>query len=196
MAPPMKVLYIHGFNSAGYGDKCNALRAEFGTGNVVNPTLPYAPAAAMEVLDWLVSRLNDEHFFILGSSLGGFYALNLALRYPVKTVLVNPALMQVSTGLAYAKEIQHNCRTDEDFSFSEADIAALDALEIQDWSAFKGPVRAYIDADDELLPAHKHADFLQTQGIPVTLFEGGDHRFQHIAETLTDVRQHFVPVLA
>lgn len=185
----MKALYIHGFNSAGFGGKCDALRAELGAGNVVNPSLPVSPAAAMEVLDWLVSHLHAPDFFVLGSSLGGYYALNLALRYPVNAVLVNPAIRQVSPGLAYAKEPQTNYKTGEVYSYSERELAELDALEIQDWSAFKGRIFAYLDAGDEVLPAPENADFLKAQGLHVRLFEGGDHLFQHMPELFADLRQ-------
>jgi len=188
-AESLQALYIHGFNSAGFGGKNDALRAELGAGNVVNPTLPTSPAAAMQVLDWLVSRLNAPNFFVLGSSLGGFYALNLALHHPVNVVLVNPALINVAPGLAYAKEEQTNFKTGEKYAYTDQDLKELEALEISDWTAFKGRVFAYLDADDEVLPAPKSAEFLKSKGFHVRLFEGGDHLFQHMDELFVDLNK-------
>lgn len=184
-----QALYIHGFNSAGFGGKNDALRAELGAGHVVNPTLPTSPAAAMQVLNWLVERLNTPNFFVLGSSLGGFYALNLALHYPVNVVLVNPAILNVAPGLAYAKEGLTNYKTGEVYAYTDQDLKELEALEIPDWTAFKGRIWAYLDADDEVLPAPQIAAFLKEKGLYVRVFEGGDHSFQHLDELFVDFKE-------
>ncbi|MEZ0370034.1 MAG: YqiA/YcfP family alpha/beta fold hydrolase [Candidatus Sericytochromatia bacterium] len=192
----MKVLYIHGFNSAGFGAKTDALRAAFGAGSVINPSLPPQPAAAMQLLDYLVGHLAGPDLLILGSSLGGFYALNLALKHPVTTVLVNPAVRDVAPGLAYALGSVNNYKTGESYTWSEADLEALGDLELADtdWPRLQGHVRAYLDAGDEVLPAPQIAAFLESQGIPVRLFPGGSHPFEHMDELLVDLGAQ-LPVL-
>lgn len=182
------VLYLHGFNSAGFGGKTDALRAAFGADKVLNPTLPTQPAAAMALLDHLARRLAPE-LLILGSSLGGFYALNLACRHRVPTILVNPAVHNVAPGLSYALGQVTNYKTGETYTWSEQDLDDLRALELEDadWAGLKGHVRAYLDTDDEVLPAPKIAAFLAEQGIPVQLYPGGNHSFAHMDELLKDV---------
>lgn len=183
------VLYLHGFNSAGFGGKTDALRAAFGADKVLNPTLPPQPAAAMALLDHLAGRLGPE-LLILGSSLGGFYALNLARRHRVPTILVNPAVRDVAPGLSYALGEVTNYKTGETYVWSERELDELRALELEpeDWSALGGHVRAYLDADDEVLPAPRIAAFLEQQGIPVRLYPGGNHAFAHMDELLADAR--------
>ncbi|PKL80454.1 MAG: esterase [Candidatus Melainabacteria bacterium HGW-Melainabacteria-1] len=187
----MKALYIHGFNSAGFGGKADALRAAFGSANVINPTLPTRPADAMALLDYLVSRLKGPDFLILGSSLGGFYALNLALHHQITTILVNPAVRQVAPGLAYALGTVKNYKTGESYQWSQQDLDDLNQLELQDrdWPKLKGHVRAYLDAEDEVLPAPEIAAFLEQQGIATHLYPGGNHQFSHMDELLLDLRQ-------
>lgn len=186
----MNILYIHGFNSAGFGSKVDALREAYGAASVINPTLPTHPAAAMELLGGLCTRFAGPDFFVLGSSLGGFYALNLALRHNVRAVLVNPAVRDVAQGLAYARGPQTNFKTGETYHFTDDDLRALAALEVPGnaWSVLAGRVRAYLDADDEVLPAPVIADFLRSRGIATTLFPGGNHAFTHMSEVLADLR--------
>lgn len=194
----MKALYIHGFNSAGFGGKADTLRAAFGADSVLNPSLPPNPKAAFQLLDYLVAKLHGPDFMILGSSLGGFYALNLALKYPVNTILVNPAVRDVSPGLEYALGETTNYKTGEVYTWTREDLAALDALEIsdQDWQKLGQPdshVRAYLDAEDEVLPAPRIAEFLSGHGIKTQLYPGGNHMFTHMDELLADVRDWLKP---
>ncbi len=189
----MIALYIHGFNSAGFGNKVDAWRDAFGPASVINPTLPVQPAAAMETLDWLVSRLKGPDFCLLGSSLGGFYALNLALRHQVPAVLINPAVKDVAQGLAYAKEGITNYKTEEAYAYTDLDSQALESLELsaQDWQQLQGLIYAYLDAEDEVLPAPKIAAFFKEQGLYSHMFAGGSHRFEHMPEAIADFKTQF-----
>lgn len=189
----MIALYIHGFNSAGFGNKVDAWRDAFGPASVINPTLPTQPAAAMETLDWLVRRLKGPDFCLLGSSLGGFYALNLALRHQVPAVLINPAIQNVAEGLNYAKDGITNYKTEESYAYTEDDFEALQSLELsgQDWPQLRGLIYAYLDADDEVLPAARIAAFFKEQGLYQQLFAGGNHRFEHMSEAIADFQKQF-----
>jgi len=189
----MNILYIHGFNSAGFGGKVDDLRAAFGAASVINPTLPTQPAAAMALLDKLCERFKGPDFCVLGSSLGGFYALNLALRHGIRAVLVNPAVREVAQGLAYAQGPQTNYKTGETYTFSAQDLQDLANLELQpsDWPRLQGQIFAYLDAEDEVLPAPQIAEFLQRQNLAVTLYPGGNHQFQHMPELLQDLRSRW-----
>ncbi len=187
----MKVLYIHGFNSAGFGNKVDAWRDVFGADSVINPTLPVQPEAAMSLLNYLVEKLNGPDFCVMGSSLGGFYAMNLAKKHRVNTLLINTALLNVGQGLAYAKDMQTNYKTGETYHYSAADFAALDRLELseEDWQTMQPHTFAYMDAEDEVLPAQRIHDFFVDKGIYARIFPGGDHRFQHMSEAIADFRQ-------
>lgn len=187
----MRILYLHGFNSAGYGPKVDALRAAFGGGSVLNPTLPPQPADALALLNDLIPRLKGPDFWLLGSSLGGFYALHLALHHEVPAILVNPAIQGVADGLSDQLGPQCNYKTGENYIWKPADLDALRPLELKEheWPLLATRVRAYLDAGDERLPTPRIAEFLQTHGLPVKLYPGGDHSFQHFPELLADWQQ-------
>lgn len=184
----MHVLYIHGFNSAGFGNKVDAWRERFGNHTVINPTLPAQPAAAMTLLRHLVEKLQAPDFCIMGSSLGGFYALNLAKTFAVKTMLINAAVKDVARGLDYAKDPITNYKTDELYHWTDEDFAAVRAMELtpEDWAALRPHTFAYLDAEDEILPSPLIYDFFQSQGVYAKMFDGGDHRFQHMPEAIED----------
>ncbi len=184
----MKALYIHGFNSAGFGGKVDDFRRVMGAQHVISPNLPTQPVFALELLNDLVSALKPGGVFLVGSSLGGYYSLRLAFDHQVKAVLINPALKEVAPGLRSYLGTQTNYKTGESYQWTESDLEALQAMELKDsdWPELKPCVRAYLDRDDELLPASRHAEFLQNQGIYTRLYEGGNHQFAHMDQLLED----------
>lgn len=185
----MKALYIHGFNSAGFGGKVDDFRRAMGAQDVISPNLPTQPQAALALLNDLVKALKPTGVFLVGSSLGGYYCLRLALEHQVKAVLINPALKDVAPGLRSYLGTQTNYKTGEVYQWTESDLAALQTMQLNDadWPELKPWVRAYLDQDDELLPAIRHAEFLKTYGIYTQLYPGGNHQFAHMPELLDDV---------
>lgn len=184
-------IYLHGFNSAGFGAKVDGLRAVFGADAVLNPNLPPRPMAAMNLLRKLLHYLPAQEVFLLGSSLGGFYALNLALEFPLRAVLINPALRDVAAGLAAYLGTQTNYKTGENYLWTSQDLEDLRQLEVdpEHVKAASSRILAYLDAADEILPSPAHFALLQFWQIPVHMYPGGDHLFQHLSEALADVSQ-------
>ncbi len=90
------LLYLHGFNSSPESKKAqqtqrwfeqNAPEIEF-----VRPSLPPYADAAISLLEKLVGERPADSVFVIGSSMGGFFATCLAEQYNLKAVLVNPAV--------------------------------------------------------------------------------------------------------
>jgi len=92
------VIYIHGFASAGKGGKALAFRAYFKSQNIpcIAPSLSYVPELAIDTLEQLIESFEEE-VMLIGSSLGGFYAIYLAEKYGLKAVLINPAVNSAKT---------------------------------------------------------------------------------------------------
>lgn len=189
----MKALYIHGFNSAGFGGKVNVLRQFWGP-EVVNPSLPTSPQEAMALLNYLAPQLKAPDFCVVGSSLGGLYALQLACNHGVNALLINPGFLNLKTGLAYALGELTNYKTQETHVFTEADLDYLEGLELttQDYKHIASHVWAYFDAGDEVLPSHQNARFLSEHGIYTQVYEGGNHQFEHMTDMLNDFAQRLL----
>ena len=85
----LPLLYLHGFGSSGHSGKAQVLRSHFP--EVYAPSLSHVPQLAVETLEEFIRAL-DGRVALVGSSLGGFFALYLAQRHELPAVLINPAL--------------------------------------------------------------------------------------------------------
>ncbi|WP_456393508.1 YqiA/YcfP family alpha/beta fold hydrolase [Nitratifractor sp.] len=96
------ILYIHGFASSGLGAKARAVREYFGD-EALAPSLSYVPDLAVDTLEQIVgqARRREEPLGLIGSSLGGYYALWLSQRYELPAVLINPSLRPWETLAAH-----------------------------------------------------------------------------------------------
>jgi len=86
------IIFIHGFSSHGYGGKAKMLRAYFADKqeDFIAPSLSYVPELAIQTLEELIAVCDDVK--LIGSSLGGYYAMYLAEKHKLKAVLINPAM--------------------------------------------------------------------------------------------------------
>ena len=72
------IIYIHGFSSSANSTKGQILKDYFaGKDNVLTPGLPEEPNKTIKHLEDLIKSANGEKVMLIGSSLGGFYALAL-----------------------------------------------------------------------------------------------------------------------
>ena len=184
----MKVIYIHGFNSAGYGDKVSKLKEHFGDENVLSINLPYNPEKAISLLEYLIRNLkNEEPLLLVGTSLGGAYTLYLSYKFDVPGVIINPSV-KPSEDLKSEVGKQKNYKTDEEYYFKEEYLNFLKKIEIpiQELQKIKDKLYIYLDEGDELLDSRKTAEYFK--GFYVKMFEGGNHRFQHMDELLEDLK--------
>jgi len=84
------IIVIHGFGSAGRGGKAMLFREYFKDFPCIAPSLSYVPKLAIDTLEQLIESCDDVT--LVGSSLGGYYAIYLAEKYGLKAVLINPAV--------------------------------------------------------------------------------------------------------
>lgn len=183
----MKILYIHGFNSAGYGDKINHLKKAFGPRNVISPTLDYDPREAVSQLEFLTEAIKQkDKLYLFGTSLGGFYAIYLSDRFGVPAVLINPSVDPYSS---LQKQVgpQKNFKTDEEYVFTQECLESLKNFYVRDLSSLKNLVYVYLDEDDELLDSRQTARYFE--GFHVVIYPGGNHRFTHMPELIEDFKK-------
>ncbi|SNZ10857.1 hypothetical protein SAMN06265182_1940 [Persephonella hydrogeniphila] len=184
----MKVIYIHGFNSAGYGEKIQKLKEHFGDENVLSINLPYNPEKAIKQLEFLIRNLkNEEPLLLVGTSLGGAYTLYLSYKFNISGVVINPSV-KPSEDLKSEIGLQKNYKTDEEYYFKEEYLEFLKQIEIplKELQKIKDKLYIYLDEEDELLDSRKTAEYFK--GFYVKMFPGGNHRFQHMEELLEDLK--------
>jgi predicted esterase YcpF (UPF0227 family) len=101
------IINIHGFNSNGNNSKLQWLRDNNHGHDVYSPTFDYKNENPISILDHLKNKISLEYKeetpkstieYIIGSSLGGFYAYALQSVYPcIKAILLNPSLLPFMT---------------------------------------------------------------------------------------------------
>jgi predicted esterase YcpF (UPF0227 family) len=172
------IIYIHGFGSSGLGGKASLFRDYFRTKNIpyIAPSLSYVPALAMATLEELIGSYDEVS--LIGSSLGGYYAIYLAEKYGLKVTLINPAVMSAKT-LAHAasKEgLSLNYYDLSKFEWCKSHLGMLRKYKIKETASIN--CLLLLQKDDDVLD-YKEALEKFPQAILV-LEEGGSHSFENI----------------
>ena len=105
-----KIIYVHGFMSAGSSHTVQILRDYMPEATVIAPDLPIHPEEAMELLNNLVDTEKPD--LIIGTSMGGMYT---EMLYGVDRICVNPAFQMgttISETNMMGKQVFQNPRQD------------------------------------------------------------------------------------
>lgn len=175
------ILFIHGFGSNGFGSKAQIMRDYCAEHNIrfIAPSLSHIPALAWQTLTELVEQLKailaPQQLCVMGSSLGGFYAHALAVKYELKVVLINPS-MHAGTSLRRALGQAVNYYDDSPYEWRESYVATLDKLEPR----YPSPLNEtacwlLAQTGDELLDYREAISALPSA--KHTIESGGDHGF-------------------
>lgn len=178
MPHPQTLIYLHGFNSSPQSRKatlCEAyLAAHHSDVKMLVPTLPIDPLSAVaEVAKIIEEQSLLSQVGLIGSSLGGYYALYLAERYGLKAVLVNPALMPYKLLVDYLG-INVNQYTGMTYELQPRHIDDLLSLQTKAPSLPKN-VFVVTQTGDEVLPYQEAITLLPLS--PFWIQPGGDHAF-------------------
>ncbi|XOZ33355.1 YqiA/YcfP family alpha/beta fold hydrolase [Halomonadaceae bacterium KBTZ08] len=188
------LIYLHGFRSAPASEKAGELDAwlyETGyQGRWLIPQLATTPEEVEAQLTDLIEATPGAGPGLIGSSLGGFFAMVMAERYGLAAVLINPAAYpyrQTETLLG-----DHtNLYTGERFHVTEQHLRQLEAM---DPGTLSHPERLMVllETGDETLDYREAGErFAQTRCL---IHEGGNHRYTRFREQLPAMldflRQH------
>jgi len=153
---PLRLIYIHGFISSPQSAKARLLlkaMSEVGREHeYATPQLPLDPEQAIKQLEAFIEanqQQNTPKIGLVGSSLGGYYAIWLANKYNLKAILVNPSVRPYDSLKAYLGEIE-NIYTGEKYIFEENHIEVLKSYEVK---ALNKPENFYlmVQTGDEVL---------------------------------------------
>ncbi len=178
------ILYLHGLNSAGTAGKAITLQQAFKPLTVLTPTYPaYSPHRAVEQLMQLMRAVaKPEQLIIVGSSMGGFYGQYLARQFPIKRLMmINPALHPWRL-LKDAVGPQQNCVTGTCYQLTHEHIAATRQYHVEQINDGVATT-LFLDKEDETIDYRVAVEVYRATG-ELCIFEGGDHRFQHMQEAI------------
>ncbi len=179
------IIYIHGFGSSGEGSKAVLLRPYFKEEGFIAPSLPTNPELAIKTLCELIETIQQfEKITLIGSSLGGYYALYLCARYGLKGVLINPAIYPYNT-LQRALGTATNFYDNTQYEWNEHHLELLKKYEFKSFDAKK--ILLLLQKDDELLD---YGEALQKlQGVHSIVEEGGSHSFDGIERHIDTIKK-------
>lgn len=164
------LLYIHGFASSGHSHKAQVLRHHFE--EVYAPSLSHIPQLALETLEQFIDALPQPPL-LLGSSLGGFYALYLSQRLSLPAVLINP-VVKLSEEMEQLAGLQKNYFDGSRFEFTAEHLQSLHNYLCP--APRSDRLLLMLQMGDEVLDQHQTLQ--QLPGAQQLIELGGDHSFQ------------------
>ncbi len=170
------IIYIHGFGSSGHGGKATLFR-EYFEDELIAPSLSYIPTLAIDTLEQLINIYlqTDEEVSLVGSSLGGYYAIYLANKYNLKAVLINPAVYPYKT--LDKVGISMNYYDMSSFEVTTEHIQTLRGLEVNNIKN-QDNFMVLLQTDDEVLDYTQAVEKLSNSELIIE--EGGNHTFENI----------------
>ena len=174
------ILYIHGFASVGVGQKSTQLQTLFNT-PVFAPNLNHRP---LEDVALLKKMVKEQHITtVIGSSLGVFYGLLVALAQPVQLILINPAVRSPETLQKYIGTVERYNGEQFLWSQQQVDELAILAKEISPQNLAKQldqkRILTLLAKHDEVLDYRDAATLLSDSHIIID--EAQDHRFADLS---------------
>ena len=186
------LLYLHGFESSPNSRKailteewlnCRDLGLDF-----VCPSLPPFANATMSLLEAVIGKIGNRPVYLIGSSMGGFFATNLIEKYGVRGVLINP-VVDPARGLESYLGLNTNYHNDQEWC-----IEAHHIKEYRAWTRTsitnKTNFLVLLQSGDEVLDYRDAVDYYE--GCSMTIEQGGDHAFSNYADHLEDIFQFLV----
>ena len=186
------LLYLHGFNSSPESKKALQTQTWFSQHaaeiKFICPLLSPFATAAMSSLQALIEQSSEGPIYLVGSSMGGFFATCLIEQHNLRGVLINPAVSP-GRGLQHWLGENVNSNTGEQWIFEPEHIAEYLALD-PDSLQRQNNYQVLLQRGDEVL------DYRAAQkryaGCSIVLEDGGDHSFVHYEQHLAAIHQFLI----
>ena len=189
------ILFIHGFNSSPNSLKAEQTRLYFQDNfpevNFVCPQLATSPNEAITQLAQIIESAQDEIWYLMGSSLGGYFATYLAHKYQLLSVLINPAIKPFALLEEYIGE-QINPYTNIRYQVTPQHMIDLKAIEQNMIGAADSEKNNYlvmVQTGDEVLDYQQAVD--KFQNCRLIIEQGGDHSFVDFDKKLPMIAEFF-----
>ena len=184
------IIYIHGWNSSGNARKAELLKEELANNaeyEVISFTLKSHPREATRQLAEIIkSEKVVRKVHLIGSSLGGYYAVFLAESLDLKAAMINPAV--------WAYKIFENDRgentnpnTKEKYIIDQEWVDSLEEIFIENPN--KNRFLVLLQTGDETLD-YRYAE-KYFSGAKTIIDEGGSHSFEDLQCKIPEMLQHF-----
>lgn len=181
------IIYIHGFGSSCQGTKSIVLKEIFKEKGFITPSLSYVPDLAIKTLIELIETFQKyEEVYLIGSSLGGYYATYLADYFNIPAVLINPAVKAPIT-LQKAIGYADNYYDHSTFEWNENHINMLEEYNVEN---IKDDLyMLLVQTEDEVLDYKEAVDKFKDSKSFIEV--GGTHSFEGIEKHTDNIKSFF-----
>jgi len=172
------LIYLHGFNSSPESHKAQFLKDYLENSSYSCcykiPRLSFSPALVESDVSALIERqLALGPVALIGSSLGGFYAIYFAEKFGLKAALINPAVKPYELLADYLGE-NRNLYSGERYTLTTMHMAELLALDVEPVSKTKNFFLLTQTADQTL---NYREALLKLRHSPAWIQSGGSHEY-------------------
>ncbi len=180
------LIYIHGFLSTPQSWKAQQVRAWL---LQHRPDIAYHcphltpyPEATRNSLEALVESLQPGPVYLMGSSLGGFWASWLVEKFDLRAVLINPSVRPQDFMPHYLNVDLKSYHTDDYYRLDKKHVEEIIACQV----TIERPENYWllVQTGDETLDYRQAVE--KYQGCKQTVEPGGDHSFQGFERYLKD----------
>lgn len=190
--PSKLLLYIHGFQSSPQSHKAQ-LTAHYIAQNELDcdiaiPQLDVYPQAALAQLLNIIEQNEGREISLIGSSLGGYFALHIAHRYGLRAALINPSIYPYETIAAHLGP-QVQPYTGEHFELQAQHMEQLRAMAVKIRPHEYQNFLLLLQTGDETLNYAEAASCLYS--VRSVIEYGGDHSFTGFSRWLPEIA-HFL----
>lgn len=152
----VKIIYLHGLGSGGQSSTAQGLSA-LGF-DVVSPS--YRPEHYKESMAMLHGlMLETEPSVIVGTSMGGYYALKLREQLSLPTVSINPCYAPEQLLVKYLDEPAFDFVANKPIEFTQAMLDEFEPIDRNDNTHPNG-LTVLVGAKDDVIPAEAQQHFL------------------------------------
>ncbi|MBL4767698.1 MAG: hypothetical protein JKY94_08290 [Rhodobacteraceae bacterium] len=176
----MKIFYIHGWASS-FDPSSNKVRDLEKLGDVEGRNIDYSKSFSLLSEILCMTIVGSGADMIVGTSLGGYWAAAIGSKLGVPFVAINPAVDPATSLLS--KEGKSRTYTGESITLTKEVISGYTPFSLD------GCGLILLDLGDEVFSSLETEKRLSPHYHVVT-FNGGSHRFAHMAEALNKIRQH------
>lgn len=176
--PKTTLIYLHGFNSSPESHKAQFLNSFLEHSayscHYIIPRLSFSPASVRSAVSKIIEhQLALGPVALIGSSLGGYYAIYFAEKYGLKAALINPAVKPYDLLTDYLGE-NRNLYSGEQYTLTAKHMTELLALDIDCVSNPKNLLLLTQTADQTL---NYREALLKLKGSPAWIQSGGSHEY-------------------
>lgn len=181
------LLYIHGFLSSPASHKAVQVKQWLA---IQRPDIEYHcpaltayPVQTRHTLETLVEQLLPEPVYLMGSSLGGYWATWLVEKYGLRAVLINPAVKPGMLNPEYVNVELKNYHNDDTYILTEQDVEELSTVDVSEIQ-FHDNYWLMVQTGDETLDYRLAVE--KYSGCKQLIEDGGDHGFQNFDRWISE----------